>query len=318
MQMSPLTETVLFVFGLVALGYLAGLSGYLKAQSAEGVAEFAVGVAMPLLLFQTMVTSDFHGATPWLLWATYFSAVALTWVGGHLVTTRLFGRDSRIGIVGGISAAYSNIVLLGVPFILGIYGRQGFEVLSLLVSVHLPIMMMASIVLFELFGQGEARGLHPLRMLRRFLHKLLINPLIVGILAGLAWRLTGVPLPGLVSRLAEALGGTAAPVALFAMGLGLNRFGISGHIGPAIALSVLKLFVMPAITLLLVWLAGLPPLTAQIAVMVAALPSGINSYLIAVQFDTGQGLASNQMTLATASAVVTTSFWLTVTAQVFG
>ena len=48
--MSPLTETVLFVFGLVALGYLAGVTGYLKAQSAEGVAEFAVGVAMPLLL----------------------------------------------------------------------------------------------------------------------------------------------------------------------------------------------------------------------------------------------------------------------------
>lgn len=316
--MSPLTETVLFVFGLVALGYLAGLSGYLKAQSAEGVAEFAIGVAMPLLLFQTMVKSDFLGSTPWLLWATYFSAVALTWAGGHLVTTRVFGRDSRTGIVGGVSAAYSNIVLLGVPFILGIYGQQGFEVLSLLVSVHLPIMMMASIVLFELFGQDGGKGVHPLRMLRRFLHKLLINPLIIGILAGLAWRLTGVPLPGLVSRLAEALGGTAAPVALFAMGLGLNRFGITGHIGPSLALSVLKLFVMPAITLLLVWLAGLPPLTAQVAVLVAALPSGINSYLIAVQFDTGQGLASNQMTLATASAVLTTSFWLAITTHLFG
>ena len=102
------------------------------------------------------------------------------------------------------------------------------------------------------------------------------------------------------------------------MGLGLNRFGISGHIGPSLGLSVLKLFVMPALTLALVWLLGLPPLTAKVAVLVAALPSGINSYLIAVQFNAGQGLASNQMTLATACAVVTTSFWLAVTAQVFG
>lgn len=106
-------------------------------------------------------------------------------IAGHLVTTRLFGRDSRTGIVGGVSAAYSNVVLLGVPFILGVYGKQGFEVLSLLVSVHLPIMMMASIVLFELFGDGKATGLHPLRVLRRFLHKLLINPLIIGIVADL-------------------------------------------------------------------------------------------------------------------------------------
>ena len=77
--MTPLTETVLFVFSLVALGYLAGLTGYLKPVSGEGISEFAVNVAMPLLLFQTMVKSDFHGVTPWSLWGAYFAAAAITW-----------------------------------------------------------------------------------------------------------------------------------------------------------------------------------------------------------------------------------------------
>ncbi|TIW78894.1 MAG: AEC family transporter, partial [Mesorhizobium sp.] len=97
----------------------------------------------------------------------------------------------------------------------------------------------------------------------------------------------------------------------FAMGLSLRRFGISGNVRPALALSVLKLFLMPALVLAFVWLLGLPPLTSKVAVVVAALPSGINSYLIAVQFN-------NQMTLATASAVLTTSFWLTVVVHIFG
>jgi len=316
--MSPLTETVLFVFSLVALGYLAGLTGYLKPVSGEGISEFAVNVAMPLLLFQTMVKSDFHSVTPWSLWGAYFAAAAITWAAGHLVMTRLFGRDARAGIVGGVSSAYSNVVLLGAPFILGIFGASGFEVLSLLVSVHLPIMMMASIVLFEMFGRGSGETVHPLRVVKSFLRRLFINPLIIGILAGLAWRLTGVALPDLVERLVDTLADTAGPVALFAMGLSLRRFGISGNIRPALALSGLKLFLMPALVLVFVWLLGLPPLTAKVAVVVAALPSGINSYLIAVQFNTGQALASNQMTLATASAVVTTSFWLTVVIHVFG
>ena len=316
--MTPLTETVLFVFSLVALGYLAGLTGYLKPVSGEGISEFAVNVAMPLLLFQTMVKSDFHGVTPWSLWGAYFAAAAITWAAGHLVMTRLFGRDARAGIVGGVSSAYSNVVLLGAPFILGIFGASGFEVLSLLVSVHLPIMMMASIVLFEMFGRGSGETVHPLRVVKSFLRRLFINPLIIGILAGLAWRLTGAPLPDLVERLVDTLADTAGPVALFAMGLSLRRFGISGNIRPALALSGLKLFLMPALVLVFVWLLGLPPLTAKVAVVVAALPSGINSYLIAVQFNTGQALASNQMTLATASAVVTTSFWLTVVIHVFG
>ncbi|MDX8532385.1 AEC family transporter [Mesorhizobium sp. VK25A] len=316
--MTPLTETVLFVFSLVALGYLAGFTGYLRPASGEGISEFAVNVAMPLLLFQTMVKSDFHGVTPWSLWGAYFAAVAITWAGGHLVMTRVFGRDARAGIVGGVSSAYSNVVLLGAPFILGIFGASGFEVLSLLVSIHLPVMMMASIVLFEMFGRGSGETVHPLRVVKSFLRRLFINPLIIGILAGLAWRFTGAPLPDLVERLVDTLADTAGPVALFAMGLSLRRFGISGNIRPALALSGLKLFLMPALVLAFVWVLGLPPLTAKVAVVVAALPSGINSYLIAVQFNTGQALASNQMTLATASAVVTTSFWLTVVIHVFG
>ncbi|MER8368124.1 AEC family transporter [Mesorhizobium sp. M1378] len=316
--MSPLTETVLFVFSLVGLGYLAGFTGYLKPASGEGVSEFAINVAMPLLLFQTMIKADFHGVAPWLLWGAYFAAVALTWAAGHLVITRVFGRDARAGVVGGVSSSYSNVVLLGAPFIIGVFGPAGFEVLSLLVSIHLPVMMMASIILFEMFGRGGSEPVHPLRVVRSFLRRVFINPLIIGILAGLAWRFTGAPLPALATRLSDALAGTAAPVALFAMGLSLRRFGISGNVKPALALSALKLFLMPALVLGLVWLIGLPPLTAKVAVMVAALPSGINSYLIAVQFNTGQALASNQMTIATACAVVTTAFWLTVVVHVFG
>ncbi|MBZ9677293.1 AEC family transporter [Mesorhizobium sp. ES1-1] len=315
--MSPLTETVLFVFSVVALGYLAGWTGYLKPASGDGISDFAVSVAVPLLLFQTMVKSDFHGVAPWRLWIAYFAAVAITWTVGHLVTTRLFGRDARAGVVGGVSSAFSNTVLLGAPFILGIFGQSGFEVLSLLVSVHLPIMMMASIVLFEMFGR-DGETVHPLRVLRSFSRRLFLNPLIIGILLGLAWRTSGVPLPNLATRLVDALAGTAGPVALFAMGLSLRRFGISGNVRPALALSVLKLFLMPALALAFVWLLDLPPLTAKVAVVVAALPSGINSYLIAMQFNTGQALATNQMTIATASAVVTTAFWLSVVVHVYG
>jgi len=55
-----------------------------------------------------------------------------------------------------------------------------------------------------------------------------------------------------------------------------------------------------------------------VAVVAAGLPSGVNSYLIAVQFGTGQALASNQLTIATGMAVFSTAFWLLVVQHVFG
>lgn len=315
--MSPLTETILFIFGLVGLGYLAGLTGYLKAASGDALSEFAVGVALPLLLFKTMVTADFHGAAPWALWAAYFTAAVVAWTAGHLTMTRVFGRDGAAGVVGGVSAAFSNLLLLGISFVLSVFGQAGVEVLSLLLAVHLPSMMIASIVLFQVFGRDRTVALQLDRIAKDFLRKLFTNPLIVGILAGLAWRLAGVPLPSLAARFVDALSGIAGPLALFAMGLGLRKFGISGNVRPAIALAALKLMLMPAVALAAAWLLGLPPLTAQIAVVGASLPSGVNSYLIATQFGTGQALASNTMTIATAAAVVTTAFWLSIALIVF-
>lgn len=314
--MSPLAETVLFVFGLVALGYLSGLTGYLKTETGDALSEFAVGVALPLLLFRTMVEADFHGAAPWVLWATYFSAVAVAWTAGHLVTTRVFGRDSQAGVVGGVATAFSNLLLLGVPFMQGVFGQEGFEILSLIISVHLPTMIMASIILFGLFGRGEGH-INPMQVVRDFLRRILRNPLIVGILLGLVWRITGLSMPALPQRLIDALADIAGPIALFAMGLGLRKFGIQGNVAPALVLSALKLFLMPAAALVMALVFGLPPLAAQVAVAAAALPSGVNSYLIAMQFGTGQALASNQMTIATACAVVTTAFWLSIAQAVF-
>ncbi|MCO5065578.1 MAG: AEC family transporter [Rhizobiaceae bacterium] len=315
--MSPLLETILFVFSLVALGYLSGLTGYLKPEVGEGVSAFAVNVAMPLLLFRTMIGADFHGTAPWAFWGVYFAAAIVAWTVGHLITTRVFGRDSQAGVVGGVSSAFSNLVLLGIPFILGVLGQPGFEILSLLISIHLPTMIIASIILFELFG-GAGEKMQPLRIVRTFVQKMAVNPLIVAIVIGQIWRITGMAMPALPLRLVDALASTAGPIALFAMGLGLRRFGISGNIRPALVLSAVKLMLMPAVALWLAWLVGLPPLTAKVAVAAAALPSGVNSYLIASQFGTGQALASNQMTLATACAVFTTALWLSLAQMVFG
>jgi malonate transporter len=315
---SPVLETILFVFGLVALGYLAGLSGYLKAEVGDALTEFAVGVALPLLLFRTMVGADFHGSAPWALWTAYFSAAAAVWLVGHLAMTRIFKRDSQIGVVGGFSSAYSNLVLLGIPFMLGVYGQEGFEILSLLIAVHMPAMTMVSIILFDVFGHRKSGSITAGEIFRAFLRRVLPNSLMIGILAGVMWRATGIDLPPLVVRLIDSLADVAGPLALFAMGLGLRKFSISGNILPAAILSLLKLFLMPAVALGAALLLGLPPMTAKVAVAAASLPAGVNSYLLAVQFGTGQGLASSQMTIATACAAVTTAFWLTVAHAVFG
>jgi len=316
-RMSPLFETVAFVFALVALGYVSGWSGYLRKETGAGLSDFAISVGVPLLLFRTMAQADFTGGLPLRLWATYFAAATVTWVVAQLTVVYIFGRDSRAGVVGGLSSSFSNLALLGVPFVLGIFGHQGFEVLTLIIAVHLPLMMGATIAMLAWFGgKGAPQGIKAI--LRDFVYNLVTNPLVIGIAAGLLWRFTGLEMPSLASRLVDALANVAAPVALFAMGLGLLHYGVSGNVRPAIALSFLKLFLMPVLALVAVKLIGLTGISAKVAVTAASMPSGMNPYLIAVRFGTGQGLASNSMCISTALAVVTTAFWVAVVQWVFG
>ncbi|MAW85176.1 MAG: transporter [Phyllobacteriaceae bacterium] len=315
--MNESAATIAYVFGLVGLGWLTARLGVLKKGTGDGLADFAVTIAAPVLLFRTMAGADFSGSAPWLLWAVYFGAVALTWTTGHGAIRLLFGRDRRAGVVAGVSSAFSNLVLIGIPLILSLLGQAGFETLSLIIAVHLPVMMSASIILFE-WASRDGRAVDIGAVARTFLRRLFANPLILGILAGLAWRVTGLDLPTPVPRMVDALAGVAGPVALFAMGMSLNDFGLGGNLRAAFVLAVIKLFAMPAIALCLAWLAGLPAPVAEVAVMAAALPAGVNSYLIATRFGTGQALAASAMTLGTAAALLSTAFWITVARAVFG
>lgn len=314
--MSLLLETVLFVFGLIGLGYLSGLTGYFSISVGEALAQFAVRVALPLLLFRTMGSADFHEGVPLAIWCAYFVAVIVAWTTGHLLVTRIFGRDGAAGVVGGVSSAFSNLLLIGIPFTQGVFGQKGFETLSLLLAVHLPTMMMASIILFQLFGGGGT--LRPGEAIRNFLTRTARNPLIVGILLGLSWRATGVAMPVVPTRLIDSLASVASPLALFAVGLSLRQYGISGHLGPALASTAVKLLVMPSVALAAsLWL-DLSPLAAKVIVAGAALPAGVNSYLIATQFGTGQALASNVMTFSTGFAIISISGWLVALQMIYG
>ncbi len=309
--MSSSFQTIAFVFALIGLGFVSAMTGLLRREAGDSLADFAVTIALPLLLFKTMASADFGHTVPWRIWLVYFTAAAFAWTAGQMIVARLFKRDARAGIVGGVTAAFSNLVLLGLPIILSLYGQQGFAAVSLVVAVHLPVMMSASIILFEWAGRDEA-GMSPVRMVKTFLTRLVANPLIIGIVAGLAWRLTGWPMPALGERIVDALGGIGGTVALFAMGMSLRKFGISGNVGAGLAVEAIKLGVMPAVVLGLLLLAGMSGPAAQALLVAAAMPSGVNSYLIATRFGTGQALASNAMTIGTAAAIATTAFWVAI------
>lgn len=313
-------ETILYIFSLIALGYLAVWTRFLKPDIGDGLASFVFSVGAPLLLFRNIVNADMSQGDLFLIWGSYFSAIFVVWTISHVTIQFVFGRDTRSGVVAGVSGAFSNAVLVGIPLIEGIYGDEGLAILSKILTVHLPSMLAATIILFEWAGRKDGvddSAINPMTVLIKFIKNLFSNPLVAGISAGFIVKISGFELPSIGWRLVDNLAATVGPIALFALGMSVRRYGVSGQITPAIALVSFKLFLMPAVMLGLGLIIGLPEMTTRILVSIAGLPVGVNAWLVASQFGTGQRLAATSITIGTASAVLTTSIWLVILNIVF-
>jgi predicted permease len=78
--------------------------------------------------------------------------------------------------------------------------------------------------------------------------------------------------------------------------------------------TALKLLLHPLIVWALVtFVVPLPPIFATVAILFAAMPCGINAYLLAERYRVGVAAAAGAVTLSTSLSVLTISFWLWMT-----
>jgi predicted permease len=304
-------ENVLPVFLLIFAGWAIVATGYLQAKAGDALSDFVFKVAVPVLLFRTIAEADFQGAFPVRLWVAYFSAVAVTWVLAYLMANKLFHTDHRTATVTGVSSAFANTIFIGLPLVDRTVGPEGLVALSILIAVHLPVMMIVSTVLIERAEQrdtGKAPGSF-VGMLGSMGRNLRSNPLVFGIVGGGLYHLSGLPLTGVAKIVTDQVSAIAGPSALLAIGMAMRRYGFSGSGRIAFGATMLKLFVMPALVLVFATLLGLSPEWRAALVLVAAVPTGVNAWLIAVQFRTGDAMVASTITLTTALGVLGVTFW---------
>jgi len=294
------------VFALIAIGFLAARLGYLSAPTAKAVSEFSFKLAMPALMFRTMATAEFPAVSPLGLWASFFGAIAMVWVAAALITRSVLGRSAADGAAIAFSASYGNIVMLGIPLGLSAFGPDAMGPMALLISINSPLMWLVATLHMGL-AVREA-GLGAAEFCRALALELATNPIILAIVLGLAWRATGVGFSALPDRVLAMLGQAGVPTALIALGLTLAAFRIAGQ-GPTLAtIILLKGIAMP----LLAWVLAtrimqLPPLSAAIVVLFAAMPTGANAFLFASRYGRAVNSTSGAIAIGTMLSVLTAS-----------
>ena len=318
--MTQIVEIVLPVFCLIGIGYAIARFDFLSAASGDGLADYVFKIAVPILLMRSIATAEFseqNGLSDiFSFWAAYFTGVFVVWVAAWLWISKVFGRGARAASIAGVAAGFSNLVLLGIPLIEQAYGRDGLQVLFILVAVHLPIMMTVSTFLMEFSTRAdgvENSALNAVGVFKKLLLNFAANPIIIGIVAGLALRFSGVGISGIPEQVTGLIAKTTGPLALISLGMGLIKYGVRGNILAAVGLSGLSLIVMPlAVYLVGAMVFDVPPLWFKVAVLAAASPTGVNAYLFATYFKVAEGLSSSSIVLTMLGSILTLPIWLTI------
>ena len=319
--MSPVVFLkLLAIFAVVAIGWGAVKSGRLGAEEGSRVLSAAAFyVFVPALLFRTTARIDFHRLDVRVVVAFFAPTLALVTVVYTALRLRARpGAGPAEPSVRAITSSFGNAVQIGIPLAAALFGEAGLALHLTVVGLHSLTLLTVLTALVELDlaranpGNGPG-GARLLRTLAATVRNTVIHPVVLPVLAGLVWNVSGLALPGVVDEILAILGQAVVPVCLVLIGVSLAHSGVRGALGAATLLAGLKLAVHPLAVLVFArFLAGLDGVALAIVVMLAALPVGSNALIFAQPYRTLPGETSTAIVLSTLAFVVTAPLWLAI------
>lgn len=315
------------IFVVVALGWVVGKLRWLGPQTdtsdpARTLANAAYYIFVPALLFRTTARIDLV-RMPWDTVIAFFVPVLVLLVvvyGWQRVANRGGMLPTAAPSVRAISATFGNSVQVGIPMAAALFGETGLAIHVAIVSLHAMTLLTVLTALVELDLAREKRELghsnaHLLATLGRTMRNTIIHPVVLPVLAGLVWNLSGLPLPTIADEILATLGQAVVPLCLVLIGMSLAYYGLQGAARGAIVLTLLKLLVLPALVIVTArWGFGLTGMPLAVVVMMAALPVGSNALIFSQRYGALEAEATAAIVFSTLAFVVTASLWLAVLA----
>lgn len=296
-------------FGLIAVGAIAGRIKRHPIAELGWLNTFVVFVALPALFFSLLSNTPVEKLTQWRFIATNvgltFIVAALTFTFG-MIGTRGKVAESTIQ---GLAGAYGNIGYMGPGLAILVFGTDAAVPVALIFCFENIMHFTLTPAMMALAGRDDET---PARMVLKVVRQVLTHPFIVAVILGVGAAVTGWQPPAAAARLIDYLAQAAAPCALFAMGVTLALRRTERRVPRALGYIVpMKLIGHPLIMLAGLTLMGpFDPLWVGTAVLLAALPTASNVFVIAQQFNTWVDRASASILATTLISVVSVSLLL--------
>ena len=301
--MSDVVGLVLPFFGLIFLGFAIALITRQPVGALGWMNTFILYVALPALFFQLLAKTPFEQLTEWTF---VFGSLLAT----YLVFALMFGGSLLLGrstvpeaTVKGLAAAYGNIGYMGPGLALLAFGPEAAVPVALVFCFENIVHFALTPMMMALSGGEKAP---PAQLAIGVLRKIMLHPFIIATMLGVAaaYFQFSPPLP--LEQLLGYLSAAAAPCALFAMGVTLALRPLKRIPHELAPIAFLKLVLQPLLCyVILSWIGNFSETWLFSAVLLAALPTATNVFVIGQQYGVWTDRASASVLLTTCMSVAT-------------
>ncbi|MGI3170143.1 AEC family transporter [Pseudooceanicola sp. C21-150M6] len=304
------------LFAIVLVGYLAARYGPFPRSAMRALGDFTMYIALPAALFLAVASRDLAEVID----PSYLVTLAIGSLATQLsiwIILRIKGTGPRRRALAVMGSATSNSAFLGFPIIYSVLPDHAGVVFAMnLLIENFLLTPIGLVLLASAQAEGPDRP-KPLRLIGQIALSVLRRPLIIALLAAMAFIVMGLHLPVIAQNFFGTVGAAATPIALFVIGGTLYGLDLRGEIKLAGLIATVKLLLHPALVAIMMVLGAatfLPPLSPemQAALILSATMPMFATYVMFAQEVGHEGLASLALTIAVCLSFVTINIALLV------
>ena len=292
----------------MAAGYLFRRTKLVDEGFCRKCNTFCFKTFLPLMIFMNVYNSDLESAVQPGAFLFAAAAVLVIFAAAFLIIPRIVKKGSvdsaasRQAVL--IQCIFrSNFVIFGYQVVANVYGAGQAAVASVMAAIVVPLYNVLAVITLEYFTNSK-NGLRPVIL------GIIKNPLIIGAVAALLFKLSGLTLPAPLYTGLSDMAGMATPLALVVLG-GTFHFDALRRNAGALAIGTLgKIVVAPLVMVPIAAAFGFRDANLLSLVIVFASPAAVNSYTMAAAYGHDPELAGQLVVVTSVLSMVSVFGWI--------
>lgn len=298
MEIRGLLELQLMMFVLMGVGIAARKKNIVTNEGKKILTDLVIDIILPcniIASFGVELDHELLTAGAQVLIISMILQVFCT-----LISSTCYCRlPKRKRMILQYGTVCSNAGFLGNPVAEGLYGSIGLLYASLYLIPQRIVMWSAGV---SYFTESPNR--------KEVAKKVITHPCIIAVFIGFIMMLTQLQFPGFLNRSIKSLGGCTTAMTMLLIGTILADAGINHMINKVTVLfSAIRLLAIPAAVMAGCYVFHVEAAAAGLSTVLAAMPAGSTTALLAAKYDGDEVFASQCVVLTTILSMILLPVW---------